>query len=112
MNLLILGGAVFLGRHLVEAAQARGHTVTLFNRGQHNPEIFPAVEKLRGDRDGDLTALKGRCWDAVIDTCGYGPRQSGTAGEMAKLDDRRQTKRIANWFVYRRSSVVEKGILQ
>src|SRR5690242_12738364 len=50
MQLLIIGGTVFLGRHLVEAALARGHTVTLFNRGQHNPELFPDVEKLRGDR--------------------------------------------------------------
>lgn len=74
MNLLIIGGTVFLGRHLVEAAQARGHTVTLFNRGQHNPDLFPDVEKLRGDRDGGMDALKGRTWDAVIDTCGYVPR--------------------------------------
>jgi 2'-hydroxyisoflavone reductase len=74
MKLLILGGTVFLGRHLVEAAQARGHEITLFNRGQHNPDLFPNVEKLRGDRDNDLTALHGRRWDAVIDTCGYVPR--------------------------------------
>lgn len=74
MNLLILGGTVFLGRSLVESALARGHQVTLFNRGQHNPELFPQVEKLRGDRDGGLDALRGRRWDAVIDTCGYVPR--------------------------------------
>ncbi len=74
MDLLIIGGTVFLGRSLVEAAQARGHTITLFNRGQHSPELFPDVEKLRGDRDGDLSALHGRRWDAVIDTCGYVPR--------------------------------------
>jgi 2'-hydroxyisoflavone reductase len=74
MKLLILGGTVFLGRHLVEAALAQGHEVTLFNRGQHNPDLFPAIEKLRGDRDGDLTALQGRRWDAAIDTCGYVPR--------------------------------------
>src|SRR5438067_2260734 len=71
MQLLILGGTIFLGRHLVDAAVARGHTVTLFNRGQHNPELYPDVEKLRGNRDGDLAALRGRQWDAVIDTCGY-----------------------------------------
>ncbi|MCB0088209.1 MAG: hypothetical protein KDE54_09875 [Caldilineaceae bacterium] len=74
MKLLILGGTVFLGRHLVDAALARGHEVTLFNRGQHNPELYPDVEKLRGDRDGNLEALRGRTWDAVIDTCGYVPR--------------------------------------
>lgn len=74
MKLLILGGTVFLGRHLVEAALERGHEVTLFNRGKRNPDLFPELEKLRGDRDGDLTALKGRRWDAVIDPSGYVPR--------------------------------------
>lgn len=74
MKLLILGGTVFLGRHLVDAALAHGHEVTLFNRGQHNAELFPEVEKLRGDRNGNLDALRGRTWDAVIDTCGYVPR--------------------------------------
>jgi len=51
MKLLILGGTIFLGRHLVYAALSRDHEVTLFNRGQHNANLFPAVEKLRGDRD-------------------------------------------------------------
>jgi 2'-hydroxyisoflavone reductase len=74
MRLLILGGTVFLGRALVEAALAHGHSVTLFNRGQHGPELFPGVEKLRGDRDGGLDALRGRRWDAAIDTSGYIPR--------------------------------------
>ena len=74
MKLLILGGTVFLGRHTVDAALARGHEVTLFNRGQHNTELFPNVEKLRGDRDGNLSALEGRRWDAVIDPSGYVPR--------------------------------------
>ncbi len=74
MQILILGGTVFLGRHLVEAALARGHTVTLFNRGQHNPELFPTVEKVHGDRAWDLGLLLERRWDAVIDTCGYVPR--------------------------------------
>ncbi len=74
MRLLILGGTVFLGRHLVEAALERGHEVTLFNRGQRHPELFPEVEKLHGDRDGNLEALKGRRWDAVIDPSGYVPR--------------------------------------
>lgn len=76
MKLLILGGTVFLGRHMTEAALARGHEVTLFNRGQHNADLFPDVEKLRGDRReaGGLDALGSRRWDAVIDTCGYVPR--------------------------------------
>ena len=71
MRLLVLGGTRFLGRHLVEAALARGHEVTLFNRGQTNPELFPGVERLTGDRDGGLDALRGRRWDAVVDPSGY-----------------------------------------
>jgi 2'-hydroxyisoflavone reductase len=82
MRLLILGGTVFLGRHLVEAALARGHTVTLFHRGQHNPELFPEVEKLHGDRTVDLSALRGRRWDAAIDTCGYVPRVVRASAEL------------------------------
>jgi 2'-hydroxyisoflavone reductase len=82
MQLLILGGTIFLGRHLVDAAAARGHAVTLFNRGQHNPELYPDVEKLRGNRDGDLEALRGRRWDAVIDTCGYVPRIVRASAEL------------------------------
>jgi 2'-hydroxyisoflavone reductase len=75
VRILVLGGTVFLGRHVVEAALASGHKLTLFNRGQHNAELFPDVEKLRGDRDNDLGALSGRCFDAVIDTSGYRPEQ-------------------------------------
>ena len=73
MKILILGGSVFLGRHLIAAALARGHQVTIFNRGQHNPDWYPEVEKLRGDRSRDLEPLQGRSWEAVIDTCGYVP---------------------------------------
>jgi 2'-hydroxyisoflavone reductase len=74
LRLLVLGGTQFVGRALVEAALARGHEVTLFNRGQTNPELFPEVEKLRGDRDGKLDALRGRSWDAVADVAGFLPR--------------------------------------
>jgi nucleoside-diphosphate-sugar epimerase len=74
MRILILGGTQFLGRHAVDVALARGHHVTLFNRGQTRPDLFPDVEKLRGDRDGELTALSGRDFDAVIDTSGRVPR--------------------------------------
>lgn len=74
MNILILGGTRFLGRYLTENAIKRGHTVTLFNRGKENPDLFPEVETLIGDRNGELEALKGREWDAVIDTCGFVPR--------------------------------------
>jgi len=72
MKLLILGGTRFLGRHLVAAALARNHEVTLFNRGKH---ASPAgVEMIRGDRHTDLAKLQGRRWDAVVDTSGMLPR--------------------------------------
>jgi len=73
MKLLVLGGTKFLGRATVEAALARGHEVTLFNRGETNADLFPGTEKLRGDRTQDLSALDGREWDAVVDTSGYVP---------------------------------------
>ncbi len=74
MRLLVLGGTLFVGRHLVEAALERGHEVTLFNRGRTNEDLFPQVERLRGDRDGDLSALEGRTWEAAFDPSGYVPR--------------------------------------
>ncbi|NOK17523.1 NAD-dependent epimerase/dehydratase family protein [Corallococcus carmarthensis] len=88
LNILILGGTKFLGPALVQAAQARGHTLTLFNRGKTNPGLFPDVEKLQGDRDPNkgegLKALAGRKWDAVIDTSGYVPRiVKASAGLLA-----------------------------
>jgi 2'-hydroxyisoflavone reductase len=73
MKLLLLGGTKFLGRATVEAALARGHEVTLFTRGETNPDLFPEVEKLRGDRAADLSPLAGRTWDAVVDTSAYFP---------------------------------------
>ena len=73
MKLLVLGGTKFLGRATVESALARGHEVTLFNRGQTNADMFPEAEKLRGDREDDLSALTGRTWDAVVDPSGYVP---------------------------------------
>lgn len=75
MKLLILGGTRFVGRHLVEAALARGHEPTLFNRGLSGAELFPGLDVRRGDRRADLSALARGEWDAVIDTCGYLPRE-------------------------------------
>jgi 2'-hydroxyisoflavone reductase len=69
-----LGGTHFLGPAFVEAAQAHGHQLTLFNRGKSHPGLFPDVENLVGDRDGKLDALVGRKFDAVLDTSGYVPR--------------------------------------
>ena len=73
MRLLLLGGPRFLGRAIADAALAGGHELTFFNRGRTSPELYPEAEKLRGDRAEDLSALEGREWDAVVDTCGYVP---------------------------------------
>lgn len=75
MHLLILGGTVFLGRHVIAAALSRGHTVTMLNRGRHGRDLFPEVERLVGDRDADMSALRGREFDAVIDCSGFTPAQ-------------------------------------
>lgn len=82
VKLLILGGTKFLGRATVEAALATGHEVTLFNRGQTNPELFSEAEKLHGDRNDDLSALTGRSWDAVVDTSAYVPQQVTASATM------------------------------
>jgi nucleoside-diphosphate-sugar epimerase len=69
MRTLILGGTVFLGRHVAAEALARGHELTIFTRGVHGG--IDGAEHLIGDRAGDLSALEGREWDVVIDTSGY-----------------------------------------
>jgi 2'-hydroxyisoflavone reductase len=79
MKLLIIGGTRFLGRHLVMAALDRNHDVTLFNRG--NYETRPDTELIIGDRDRDLSKLRGREWDAVIDTCGFLPHSVRASAE-------------------------------
>lgn len=81
MDIFIIGGTRFLGRHIVEAALAAGHRLTLFNRGYTNPHFFPSVEKLHGDRVTDLSILQNRHWDAVIDVCGFLPRAVRASAE-------------------------------
>ncbi len=84
MRLLVLGGTKFLGRHVVALAREQGHEVTLFTRGKTNPGLFPEAEHLPGDRDGDLAALAGREWDAVVDTSGYVPRVVRQSAELLR----------------------------
>ena len=72
MNLLIIGGTVFLGRHLVLTALKAGHKVTTFNRGNNKLAEQNEVERLTGDRS-QVQLLSGRTWDAVIDTCAMTP---------------------------------------
>jgi 2'-hydroxyisoflavone reductase len=88
MNVLIIGGTKFLGRALVVAAREKGHTVTLFHRGQTNPGLFTEVEEILGDRNTDLAQLQNRHWDVVIDTCGYTPEAvRKSAGQLASQVD-------------------------
>lgn len=81
MNILILGGGVFLGAATLDAALARGHAVTVFNRGRSRSAWPAGVEALTGDRGADLSALAGRHWDAVIDVCGYTPAEVAASAE-------------------------------
>jgi 2'-hydroxyisoflavone reductase len=82
VKLLLLGGPRFLGRVVSDAALARGHELTFFNRGRTNPDLYPETEKLVGDRASDLSALTGREWDAVVDTSGYLPRDVRASAGM------------------------------
>jgi 2'-hydroxyisoflavone reductase len=75
MRILVIGGSSFVGRAIVADSLARGHEVTLFNRGQTDPGAFPEAEHLTGDRNGDLTELADRSWDATVDVCAYVPGQ-------------------------------------
>ena len=89
MKLLILGGTRFLGRHVVVAAQARGHEVTVFSRGNYATEELGVVESINGDRHAELHRLKGRRWDAVVDTSGHLPRAvRAAAGVLSDAVDR------------------------
>lgn len=67
LRILVLGGTSFIGPHQVRYALERGHEITLFNRGRTNTHLFPGVERLVGDRNGDLESLRGRRWDVCID---------------------------------------------
>jgi 2'-hydroxyisoflavone reductase len=90
LSILILGGTAFLGPEVVEAAKARGHSITLFNRGKTRPELFADLPKLQGDRDPDkgeglksiAAALESRSFDVVIDNSGYYPRHVKASAEL------------------------------
>ncbi|HEY3613603.1 MAG TPA: NAD-dependent epimerase/dehydratase family protein [Gaiellales bacterium] len=82
MRILVLGGTRFVGRHIVEAARAHGHVVSVFNRGR-SPLPWSDVEQLTGDREGgELAALRGRDWDACIDVSGYLPAEVRASAEL------------------------------
>lgn len=84
MRILVLGGTIFLGRHLVDAALRAGDQVTIFHRGKHPAADLPDVEVVLGDRDGGLDGLSGRTWDVAVDTCGYVPRIVGDSARFLR----------------------------
>jgi 2'-hydroxyisoflavone reductase len=86
LKILILGGTGFLGPAIVNYAESRGHALTLFNRNRRNTDMFPHVERIKGDRDPDkdegIKGLAGREWDVVFDDCGYYPRHVKASAEL------------------------------
>jgi 2'-hydroxyisoflavone reductase len=74
VKLLTIGGTRFFGRAFVEEAARRGHEVTVFHRGQAEPDEVSGIEHVHGDRHEDLDRLRGRSWDATLDTCAFVPR--------------------------------------
>ncbi|MGI8676292.1 MAG: NAD-dependent epimerase/dehydratase family protein [Nocardioidaceae bacterium] len=75
MRILVIGGTQFVGRNIAASALDAGHEVVLLHRGRTGAELFPAAEHLLADRDGDLSKLSGRSFDATVDVCAYWPRQ-------------------------------------
>jgi len=84
LRILVLGGTAFLGPATVEVARARGHEITLFNRGKTNQHLYPDLPKLKGDRFDDLAALESGEWDVCIDNSGYIPRTVKASTELLK----------------------------
>jgi 2'-hydroxyisoflavone reductase len=85
LKILILGGTGFTGPHQIRYALARGHQVTVFNRGRRRNEFTGRVEELTGDRNtGDLKALAGRTWDVCIDNPTTFPMWVRDAGQALK----------------------------
>jgi len=84
LDLLILGGTGFIGPHLVRLAVSRGHRVTIFSRGRRNPDLPDSITRLVGDRNGQLGALEGKKWDAVVDDSATNPDWVKQSTELLK----------------------------
>jgi len=115
LGVVILGGTSFLGPHLVRVLLERGHRVAIFTRGRTQPpihaELFERVEHLTGDRDGDLGALAGRPWDAVIDNSGQRVTWARDSARLLK-DSARHYLYVSStgvYFPYRTVDIPEDG---
>jgi 2'-hydroxyisoflavone reductase len=84
LNLLVLGGTGFIGPHLVRHAVARGHHVTIFTRGRRQADLPNDVVRLTGDRNGQLGALVGKRWDAVVDDSATNPDWVRQSAQLLK----------------------------
>ena len=113
LRLLILGGTTYLGPYQIRYALERGHEVTIFNRGRTKPYLFPElfdrVEHLIGDRDGDLKALEGREWDAVIDNSATNPEWVRASAQLLQdsVEYYLYTSSTGVYFPYRSHDITE-----
>lgn len=107
-SVLVLGGTGFIGPHLVRLAVARGHTVSIFTRGRKDVELPRSVERLIGDRSGQLDALNGRRWDAVIDDSATNPEWVTLSTERLSSSGRYLfTSSTGVYYPYLRHGLVE-----
>lgn len=84
MKILIIGGTIFLGKHLLLEGVKRGHDISIFHRGKHNLGQLGTAQEILGDRRTDMEKVTHTQWDAVIDTCGYLPKEVRISAEALK----------------------------
>ena len=111
MNILVVGGTSFVGRHIVEEAMKRGHAVTLFNRGKSNPGLFSELPRIIGDRRQDANKLHGEKWDAVIDTSAYTPADLTPVLDNISTDHYTFISTISVYDDFSKGSVTEESTL-
>src|SRR2546423_3036669 len=109
IDLLVLGGTGFIGPYLVRYAVARGHRVTIFTRGRRQADLPNEVVRLIGDRNGQLGALIGKRWDAVVDDSATNPEWVRQSAQLLK-DSTRQylfTSSTGVYYPYRKRGLDE-----
>jgi len=116
LNVLFMGGTGFIGPHMVRAVAAKGHRVTLFNRGKSNPGLFKDMELIKGDRlSEDIKQLSNRRWDIIIDSSCYVPRAVTMLMDAVELDAVQHYVFISTISVYKdfsRAGITEESPVQ